>query len=98
MDAIRDAINNVSLYEVKAAVRKAQNGIPPGENTLPTCTNNARSRHELHRDGGQGTRIICCSGFVSIHSFSTQVREATNNEPWGASSTLMNEIASGTYN
>jgi len=26
MDVIRDAINNVSLYEVKAAVRKAQNG------------------------------------------------------------------------
>jgi hypothetical protein len=29
MDAIREAINNVSLYEVKAAVRKAQNGFYP---------------------------------------------------------------------
>ncbi|KAL1919726.1 uncharacterized protein VTP21DRAFT_1657 [Calcarisporiella thermophila] len=27
-----------------------------------------------------------------------KVHEATNNEPWGASSTLMNEIAQGTYN
>ncbi|CAG8472956.1 8307_t:CDS:2 [Funneliformis caledonium] len=27
-----------------------------------------------------------------------KVREATNNEPWGASSTLMQEIAQGTYN
>ncbi|GAB7365097.1 hypothetical protein MBLNU230_g6188t1 [Neophaeotheca triangularis] len=27
-----------------------------------------------------------------------KVREATNNEPWGASSTLMQEIASGTFN
>jgi hypothetical protein len=27
MDAIREAISNVSLYEVKAAVRKAQNGM-----------------------------------------------------------------------
>ena len=27
-----------------------------------------------------------------------KVREATNNEPWGASSTLMQEIANGTYN
>ncbi|GAM36919.1 hypothetical protein TCE0_022f06393 [Talaromyces pinophilus] len=27
-----------------------------------------------------------------------KVREATNNEPWGASSTLMQEIASGTHN
>lgn len=30
----------------------------------------------------------------SIH----QVREATNNEPWGASSTMMQEIANGTFN
>lgn len=29
---------------------------------------------------------------------SLQVREATNNEPWGASSTLMQEIANGTFN
>lgn len=27
-----------------------------------------------------------------------KVREATNNEPWGASSTLMEQIAQGTYN
>ncbi|OCL04186.1 hypothetical protein AOQ84DRAFT_257439, partial [Glonium stellatum] len=27
-----------------------------------------------------------------------KVREATNNEPWGASSTLMQEISNGTYN
>ena len=26
-----------------------------------------------------------------------QVREATNNEPWGASSTIMQEIANATY-
>jgi epsin len=27
-----------------------------------------------------------------------QVREATNNEPWGASSSTMQEIANGTFN
>ena len=27
-----------------------------------------------------------------------KVREATNNEPWGASSSLMQEIANGTFN
>lgn len=26
-----------------------------------------------------------------------EVREATNNEPWGASSTLMQEIANATH-
>ncbi|KAI5842791.1 hypothetical protein BZA05DRAFT_477438 [Tricharina praecox] len=62
MDVIRDAINNVSLYEVKAAVRKAQNVV------------------------------------MNYTEMEAKVREATNNEPWGASSTLMNEIASGTYN
>ncbi|KAI5813706.1 hypothetical protein BZA77DRAFT_320955 [Pyronema omphalodes] len=62
MDAIREAISNVSLYEVKAAVRKAQNVV------------------------------------MNYTEMEAKVREATNNEPWGASSTLMNEIASGTYN
>ncbi|TGZ80665.1 ENTH-domain-containing protein [Ascodesmis nigricans] len=61
MDALRDAISNVSLYEVKAAVRKAQNVV------------------------------------MNYTEMEAKVREATNNEPWGASSTLMNEIASGTY-
>jgi epsin len=28
----------------------------------------------------------------------SKVREATNNEPWGASSTQMQEIADGTFN
>lgn len=27
-----------------------------------------------------------------------KVREATNNEPWGASSTMLQEIANGTFN
>jgi len=62
MDVLRDVISNVSLYEVKAAVRKAQNVV------------------------------------MNYTEMEAKVREATNNEPWGASSTLMNEIASGTYN
>jgi hypothetical protein len=35
---------------------------------------------------------------LSKKPFAFQVREATNNEPWGASSTLMQEIANGTFN
>ncbi|KAK9477610.1 hypothetical protein V1514DRAFT_295826 [Lipomyces japonicus] len=59
---IRDSIQNVSLYDVKAYVRKAQNVM---------------------------------MNFTAIEA---KVREATNNEPWGASSTLMQEIAEGTFN
>lgn len=62
MDQIRDQLSNVSLYDVKAYVRKAQNAV---------------------------------MNFTPIEA---KVREATNNEPWGASSTAMQEIADATHN
>lgn len=55
-------MNNLSLYEVKHYVRKAQNAV------------------------------------LNLSEIETKVREATNNEPWGASSSLMAEIARGTFN
>lgn len=36
-----------------------------------------------------------CSGYVKLQK---KVREATSNDPWGPSSTLMSEIADLTYN
>ncbi|KAK9474684.1 uncharacterized protein V1510DRAFT_411682 [Dipodascopsis tothii] len=59
---IRDTIQNISIYDVKAYVRKAQNVM------------------------------------MNYSLTEAKVREATNNEPWGASSTLMQEIADGTFN
>ncbi|KAJ3559375.1 hypothetical protein NP233_g11277 [Leucocoprinus birnbaumii] len=35
---------------------------------------------------------------LNISEMEAKVREATNDEPWGASSTLMQEIAQGTFN
>ncbi|EMR09104.1 hypothetical protein PNEG_02448 [Pneumocystis murina B123] len=35
---------------------------------------------------------------MNYNEIEVKVREATNNEPWGASTTLMQEIAVGTYN
>lgn len=35
---------------------------------------------------------------MNLTEMEAKVREATNNEPWGAPSTLMAQIASGTYN
>ncbi|KAG2131770.1 hypothetical protein DEU56DRAFT_813207 [Suillus clintonianus] len=35
---------------------------------------------------------------LNISEMESKVREATNDEPWGASSTLMQEIAQGTFN
>lgn len=52
-----------------------------------------------------GRVVLCESGFADASSavmnyteLESKVREATNNEPWGASSSLMQEIANGTFN
>ncbi|ODQ66069.1 ENTH-domain-containing protein [Nadsonia fulvescens var. elongata DSM 6958] len=62
MDKVKDQLTNMSLYDVKAYIRKAQNVI------------------------------------LSFTEIEAKVREATNNEPWGASSTLMQEISNATHN
>ncbi|GAA5866878.1 hypothetical protein JCM8547_003904 [Rhodosporidiobolus lusitaniae] len=35
---------------------------------------------------------------LNLTEYETKVREATNDDPWGASSTLMQDIAQGTFN
>lgn len=62
MEELGKSINNLSLWEVKSYVRKAQNAV------------------------------------LNLSEMESKVREATNNEPWGVSTTKMNEIAQGTYN
>ncbi|KAF2723548.1 ENTH-domain-containing protein [Polychaeton citri CBS 116435] len=59
---LQDSVRNLSLYDVKAGVRKVQNAV------------------------------------MNYTEMESKVREATNNEPWGSSSTLMQEIANGTFN
>ncbi|MCJ1438706.1 Epsin-3, clathrin recruitment and traffic between the Golgi and endosome [Xylographa pallens] len=61
LNYIKDSVANLSLYDLKAGVRKVQNAV------------------------------------MNYTEMEAKVREATNNEPWGASSTLMQEIANGTY-
>ncbi|RDL42499.1 Uncharacterized protein BP5553_02478 [Venustampulla echinocandica] len=60
--SLKEAAANLSLYDLKAGVRKVQNAV------------------------------------MNYTEMEAKVREATNNEPWGASSSLMQEIANGTYN
>lgn len=61
-NSLRDQVSNLTLYDLKAGVRKVQNAV------------------------------------MNYTEMEAKVREATNNEPWGASSTLMQEIANGTHN
>lgn len=62
MGQLEKSMKNLSLWEVKSYVRKAQNAV------------------------------------LNLSDIEAKVREATNNEPWGASTTLMAEIARGTFN
>ncbi|CAK7223794.1 Epsin-3, clathrin recruitment and traffic between the Golgi and endosome [Sporothrix bragantina] len=59
---LKESVANLTLYDLKAGVRKVQNAV------------------------------------MNYTEMESKVREATNNEPWGASSTLMQEIANGTFN
>ncbi|KAK8151679.1 hypothetical protein IWX90DRAFT_432198 [Phyllosticta citrichinensis] len=61
-DSLKDKVSNLTVYDLKAGVRKVQNAV------------------------------------MNYTEMEAKVREATNNEPWGASSSLMQEIANGTYN
>ncbi|RDA90291.1 hypothetical protein CP533_1497 [Ophiocordyceps camponoti-saundersi (nom. inval.)] len=59
---IKNSVSNLTLYDLKAGFRKAQNAV------------------------------------MNYTDMEAKVREATNNEPWGASSTQLQEIANGTFN
>ncbi|CAJ2500788.1 Uu.00g036410.m01.CDS01 [Anthostomella pinea] len=61
-NSLKDQVSNLTLYDLKAGVRKVQNAV------------------------------------MNYTEMESKVREATNNEPWGASSTLMQEIANATFN
>ncbi|KAJ5103852.1 hypothetical protein N7532_004381 [Penicillium argentinense] len=61
LNNLRDQVSNLTLYDIKAGVRKMQNAV------------------------------------MNYTEMESKVREATNNEPWGASTTLMQEIANGTH-
>jgi epsin len=79
LDSLKDQVSNLSLYDLKAGVRKVQNAVMNYTEMEAKVSVSFRSS------------IYKTNEFV-------QVREATNNEPWGASSSLMQEIANATYN
>lgn len=55
LDSLKDQVSNLSLYDLKAGVRKVQNG---GSALVrlnsPRADRCNRSCDELHRDGGEG--------------------------------------------
>ena len=49
LNSIKDQVSNLTLYDLKAGVRKVQNGEgPPTETMLDTQSSSCHSRYELH--------------------------------------------------
>lgn len=51
LNSLKEAAANLSLYDLKAGVRKVQNGKMPSSASWHKA--HSVSRHELHRNGGQ---------------------------------------------
>jgi hypothetical protein len=52
----------------------------------------------IRESQGYGHYLTQPPAVMNYTEMESKVREATNNEPWGASSSMMQEIASGTHN
>jgi epsin len=88
--SLKDSVTNLTLYDIKAGVRKVQNG--KWGRFL------ARAFGPLGLAFGTWRKANCVAAVMNYTEMEAKVREATNNEPWGASSTLMQDIANGTFN
>lgn len=100
LNDLKSTVSNLTLYDIKAGFRKAQNGTLAPKACLSVdmaMANLTCSCNELHRDGVQGSFAARRLRSVVVAN-PTKVREATNNEPWGSSSTLNQEIANATFN
>ena len=56
LNSLKDQVSNLTLYDLKAGFRKAQNGTSRTERRQLASTDTLRSGDELHRNGGQGPR------------------------------------------
>ena len=96
LNSLKDQVSNLTLYDLKAGVRKVQNG----ENIIGTtaeATADMSLLAVMNYTEMEAKVALMVSRVDEICSRMPQVREATNNEPWGASSSLMQEIANGTH-
>lgn len=95
-ESLKNQVSNLTLYDIKAGVRKVQNGESVVSATFGVMLT-LESRYEPNRDGVQG-QIVQPTLSSATSLLCDQVREATNGDPWGASASLMQEIAQGTHN
>ena len=56
LNSLKDQVSNLTLYDLKAGFRKAQNGTTRKRDTASWPLLMRCSGDELHGDGGQGAR------------------------------------------
>ena len=54
LNSLKDQVSNLTLYDLKAGVRKVQNGEPITATQLKPQLTCPYSGHELYGDGGEG--------------------------------------------
>jgi epsin len=54
LNSLKDQVSNLTLYDIKAGVRKVQNGMSLQLRALENLDSWDCSGDELHRDGGEG--------------------------------------------
>jgi epsin len=69
LEGLKEQVSNLSLYDIKAGVRKVQNG--------------KYSRYYVWSGRDAYTGYAAVMNYTEMEA---KVREATNNEPWGSSS------------
>lgn len=62
LNSLKDTVSNLTLYDIKAGVRKVQNGelLWPRRPAAAPVLIIPNSRHELHGNGGEGEEKQCC--------------------------------------
>ena len=59
LNSLKDQVSNLTLYDLKAGVRKVQNGMfVHVARNLDEADRSHHSCNELHRDGGEGLRTV----------------------------------------
>jgi len=94
-ESLKNQVSNLTLYDLKAGVRKVQNGRKsPLAKRIALTAAAVMNLTEMEAKVRQQTSAPHDWPADVLH----QVREATNADPWGAPSTLMMDIAHGTHN
>lgn len=97
LNSLKDQVSNLTLYDLKAGVRKVQNGKMRWKDQFGlSLQKNLVAVMNYTEMEAKANQFLYRRGKARANG-RIKVREATNNEPWGASSTLMQEISNATH-